>query len=94
MINTCCDRNGLLNKYFWFYESKSVLTQLFQAKAIDCKELVEVICIDVKNAFDKLSHVYSVEISKSFGVSENILVWVIDFLYQRTQQVWLDGMLS
>ena len=99
-IHDYCDKNSFINKcQFGFVKHRSVLTQLLTCfncwtKAMDHKELVKIVYIDFKKAFDKISHIKLIEVLKSFGISGSLLAWLIDFLNERTQQVWLNGTVS
>ena len=48
---------------------------------------VDVVYLDIAKAFDTVSHVKLIKSLQSYGISHNVVMWIKEFLNNRTQQV-------
>ena len=94
------DKNNIINsKQHGFCKGKSCLTQLLAhydemiQNALDGKD-TDVIYLDFAKAFDKIDHQVLIKKLKLYGISGNLLLWLEDFLKDRTQGVSLNGKMS
>ena len=55
---------------------------------------VGVLFIDFRKAFDCVDHVILGEKLKALGVSEDMWIWLMDYLANRTQLTQIDGIFS
>lgn len=79
-----------------FLPRKSTVTNLleyvtFLAEALDKKEQVDVLYLDLSKAFDKISHQMMVLRLQSFGVIGSLLSWFSSYLSGRELQVVFNG---
>ena len=94
------DLNNLITRHqHGFVNRKSTETQLLECvndwtKSVDERKGVDVVYLDVSKAFDSVSHVKLLTKMERYGIKDKILLWVKDFLKDRTQQVRLNGILS
>lgn len=75
-------------------ETQLVLTINDLAKALDAGEQIDSILLDFSKAFDKVPHKRLLMKLDHYGVRNNILSWIQDFLSDRTQTVVLEGKAS
>ena len=64
------------------------------AKALNNREQVDSILLDFSKAFDKVCHRKLILKLKHYGITGNILNWIINFLGNRTQRVVVRGTFS
>ena len=69
------------------------LTELWK-EALDDKLKVGVLFIDFREAFDCVDHVILGEKLKALGVSEDMWIWLMDYLANRSQLTQIDGAFS
>ena len=92
--------NNLLSDHqFGFIPGRSCTTQLLYVldhftKHLDKGEPIDVIYLDFQKAFDSVPHQRLIQKLTSFGINSKILQWIKDFLWNRTQQVVLNGQKS
>ena len=63
-------------------------------EALDNGLKVGVLFIDFRKAFDCVDHVILGEKLKALGVSEDMWIWLMDYLANRTQLTQIDGIFS
>jgi hypothetical protein len=97
-----------LNKYFdqilcenqhGFRKKLSCNSQLITTmhsilERVDGGECVQVATLDFAKAFDKVSHGLLIAKLKKYGIPDQLVEWIEDFLYGRYQQVILNGVAS
>jgi hypothetical protein len=94
------DSQDLLNKFqHGFRKGRSCETQLalFTHDILlsgDGNTPVDAIFIDFKKAFDKVPHSKLLLKLKSYGIDNNVISWIREFLSDRVQRVVLDGITS
>lgn len=92
--------NNILNDaQHGFRKSRSTESQLIttvneQAKSLNSSEQRDSVLLDFSKAFDKVSHRLLVHKLAYYGIRNNILAWVKDFLRNREQTVVVDGQVS
>ena len=90
------ENNILSDSQFKFRSKHSCQSQLFItindiAKGMDENHQVDAAILDFCKAFDKVEHSRLLYKLDYYGIRENILHWLKSFLYDRTQQVVVDG---
>ena len=88
-----CDNQHGFRKYR-SCESQLIVTVNDLAKNLDYGEQTDVILLDFAKAFDKVNHSSLVKKLNHYGIRNNTLLWLTDFLSNRSQQVMIDGALS
>ena len=78
---------------------RSCATQLFHVldyftNHLDKGETVDIIYLDFQKAFDSVPHQCLIQKLTSYGVHGKVLQCIKDFLWNRTQQVVLNGQIS
>ena len=92
--------NDLLSEHqFGFCKGRSCLTQLLVTinewmTYLDQGIPVDVAYLDFRKAFDSVPHKRLVHKMKGYGVDGNLLLWIEDFLKDRTQFVSVNGQIS
>ena len=86
----------LLSQQHGFRKGLSCTSQLLTTtqsimKEIDLGGCVQAAVLDFSKAFDKVSHSLLVRKLSSFGFSNDVLSWILDFLSNRKQRVVLSG---
>ena len=89
----------LTNKQYGFLDGRSTSLQLLKVldqwtEAIDSGDIIDCIYMDYAKAFDKVPHRRLVGKLSSYGVSNQLVRWIQDFLTDRFQQVSVNGELS
>ena len=90
-------KNNLLSaKQFGFCQGRSCVTQLLTTinkwmKCIDDNKPVDAIYLDFAKAFDTVPHKRLIKKLEGYGVHDNVLKWIEDFLSDRTQYVSVNG---
>ena len=82
-----------------FRRNRSCLSQLLQhyQKLLDIledKSVADVIYLDFSKAFDKVDHIILLQKLEKIGIKGQLLLWIKNFLTNRTQVVAVDGCLS
>ena len=90
------ESNILYDLQHGFPSSRSCETQLISfvqdlAQSADKKIQTDLIIMDFAKAFDKVSHRHLLYKLSYYGIYNNALHWISDFLSQRTQSVVLEG---
>ena len=88
--------NLLSSKQYGFISGRSTVTQLLRyldkcVETIVDGSVVDSIYLDFQKAFDTVPHRRLIGKLKSYGVSGEILSWVMAFLYDRNQVVKVNG---
>ena len=88
-----------LNNKFGFVRGKSTGLQLLELtnkwfQAIDNKEQVDIILLDIQKAFDTEPHLRLLNKLKSVGIVGPMLEWIKDFLSERVHRVIAGGQKS
>ena len=88
--------NILSDEQHGFCKRRSCDTQLVLtihdfSKALDSGDQIDGILLDFSNAFDKVPHNRLLMKLDHYGVRNNTLSWIQDFLSDRTQTVVLEG---
>ena len=89
--------NGLIKNSFLEY--KSTCTNLLECIhdwtiALHRKKSIDVIYCDYQKAFDSVSHPKLLQKIQSYGIANNLFLWLSDFLLNRTQKVRVNETLS
>ncbi|KAI8504383.1 hypothetical protein Bbelb_175010 [Branchiostoma belcheri] len=89
---TCEQQHG-------FSKGKSTVTNLLEAldvwtEALSHGEPVDIIFLDYAKAFDTVPHERLINKVESFGIAENLLLWIRNFLTHRRQRVVVNGQAS
>ena len=82
-----------------FLSGRSCVSQLLQhynsiIEGIENGDDVDIIYLDFAKAFDKVHHGTLIRKLRNMKVSGKVLSWIINFLYDRKQQVCVEGALS
>ena len=96
LYNHIVTNNLLSVKQFGFCKGRSCVTQLLTTvnkwmKCIDENRPVDAIYLDFAKAFDTVPHKRLIKKLEGYGIRENVLNWVVDFLSDRTQYVSVNG---
>ena len=96
IINHMSDHKILSDAQHGFRKRRSCDSQLILtiddlAKGIKEKGQIDLILLDFSKAFDNVSHRLLLHKLEHYCVRGTTLLWVKDFLSQRTQQVLVDG---
>ena len=90
------DNNLLTRKQHGFISGRSTVTQLLSyldkcAHSIANGKVVDAIYLDFEKAFDTVPHRRLLEKLEAYGIKEDILRWVKEYLHERTQIVSVNG---
>mgnify|MGYP001548984872 CR=1 FL=1 len=82
-----------------FLQNRSTQTQLLEClndwtSALDERIGIDAIYLDIKKAFDTVSHKKLVAVLSNYGIRGNVLRWIIDFLSNRRQRVRINSSYS
>ena len=93
------DHNILTDAQHGFRKRISCESQLIMlvqdlALNIEEKHQTNMILLDFSKAFDKVPHQRLLHKLKSFGISQQATGWIAGFLFDRTQQVLVEGIAS
>ena len=99
MVDFLESHNLLSCKQHGFRKGKSCLSQLLKQYDDILKNLLnhtetDVIYLDFAKAFDKVDHEILLQKLKNIGISGTLLLWISDFLSNRSQVVVVDGIFS
>ena len=84
----------LSNKQYGFIAGRSTITQLLLYllhKKVANGDVVESIYLDFSKAFDTVPHRKMLGKLEAYGIRGNSLSWIKGFLYDRTQEVVVNG---
>lgn len=70
----------------------SLIDDLVQNNDVGCQ--TDLILLDFAKAFDKVNHLSLLKKISHYGIRNNTLNWIKDFLLNRTQQVSMEGTFS
>jgi len=94
------DRHKILSAYqHGFRKLHSCATQLLMTthdflSSLDHKVQVDVAVLDFSKAFDTVPHLRLMKKLDHYGIRDKGLIWIKEFLSDRTQQVVIDGVSS
>ena len=94
------DKNSIFSDaQHGFRKRRSCITQLILCthdllKGIDQGEQHDIILLDFSKAFDKVPHRRLLHKLQYYGIHNQTLSWIRDFLRDRSQQVVLEGSIS
>ena len=82
-----------------FTPKKSTVTNLIEALNVWTEALshglpVDIVYLDFEKAFDKVPHERLLSQLYRFGIRGNLLLWIRDYLHERTQKVRVNGACS
>jgi hypothetical protein len=92
--------NNLFSKrQFGFITGRSTVLQLLNildtwTASLDVGGRIDTIYTDFEKAFGKVPHIRLLSKLKSYGISEDIIQWIKDFLCHRQQKVRINGKYS
>ena len=93
--------NKLIETYQSAYvPNKSTETALLKVQsdilnAVDSREVVFLVMLDLSAAFDTIDHGILLHcLQNNFGISGNVLKWIRSYLESKTYQVQIDGIFS
>ena len=92
-------QNVLSESQFGFRKNHSAELQLIKtshdfALSLNNQGQTDAILLDFSKAFDKVPHHLLLTKLQYYGIRGNILRWITDFLYNRTQRVVCGGATS
>ena len=85
----------MCNEQHGFRAKRSCETQLIStihdfAKNMDTSIQIDAILLDLTKAFDRVSHMHLCNKLSYYGIKDNTLKWIKNFLHGRTQQVIVE----
>ena len=80
---------GLRNKRSYVLQLLEVLK--YWNKSLDEGKQVDTIYLDIRKAFDSISHRRLLQSLEAYGIEGEVLEWVRDFLKGRRKRVMLNG---
>ena len=67
----------------------------FPTKTVgSCIFTVDAVYLDIKKAFDTVSHTKLISVLENYGIRGNVLRWISGFLFDRSQRVRISSALS
>ena len=93
-------RNKLFStQQFGFIKGRSTVLQLFnvmdsRTKALDRGKSIDIVYLDFMKAFDPVPHKRLIGKLKSYGIEYYTLRWIQAFMFDRVQQVSVNGINS
>ena len=94
------EENNLLHPYHHGFRSKhntsTALLQMYDVwlEALENNEVSAVVMLDMSAAFDVVDHPILLDKLKIYGIDEDGITWFKSYLSDRSQQVYIDGVLS
>ena len=90
------DNNLFNDSQYGFRNKRSCVLQLLEAldywnKSVDEGKQVDTIYLDIRMAFDSISHRRLLQKLEAYGIEGEVLEWVRYFLKGRRQRVMLNG---
>ena len=90
------DNNLFSDSQYGFRNKISCVLQLLEVldywnTSVDEGKQVDTIYIDIRKAFDSISHRRLLQKLEAYGIEGKVLEWVRDFLKGRRQRVMLNG---
>jgi sarcosine oxidase/L-pipecolate oxidase len=96
-ISTHITENQLSDCRQWAYK-KGHSTELLLAKmtedwrkALDKNQVVGIVFVDFRKAFDSISHSVLLQKLQGLGISGDLWSWIADYLSDRSQMTVLNG---
>ncbi|CAL4165993.1 unnamed protein product, partial [Meganyctiphanes norvegica] len=99
ILEHLADNDILSDRQHGFREGRSCLTNLLEVmecwtEILDEGDGVDVAYLDFRKAFDLVSHNHLIYKMSKYGITNQVLNWVKDFLRDRTQRVVIRGTAS
>lgn len=99
LINFLEDNKLLSKDQHGFRNGRSCVTQLLEimelwTSFLDNGLSVDCIYLDFAKAFDKVPHLRLVNKLKAYGIKDNLIKWLTDFVTDRKQKVIINGSTS
>ena len=94
------ERNGLLHpSHHGFRKGHNTTTALIEmidkwSQAFDCGDISAVMALDMSAAFDLVDKQLFLQKLQAYKVGDGVLGWVDSYLSNRSQRVYIDGVLS
>ena len=94
------DENNLFNlRQHGFHKGRSCLSQLLLhfdkiLTSLEAHENMNIIYLDFSKAFDKVDHCILIEKLRLMGINGPLMLWIQSYLFQRSQKVMVNGVLS
>ena len=90
------DNNLFSDSQYGFRNKRSCVLQLLEVldylnKSVDEGKQVDTIYLDIRKAFDSISHRRLLQKLEAYGIEGEVLEWIRDFLKGRRQRVMLNG---
>ena len=90
------DNNLFSDSQYGFRNKRSCVLQLLEVldywnKSVDEGKQVDTIYLDIRKAFDSISHKRLLQKLEAYGIEGEVFEWVRDFLKGRHQRVMLNG---
>ena len=90
------DTSLFSDSQYGFRNKRSCVLQLLEILdywtcSLDKGKQVDTIYLDIKKAFDSISHRRLIQKLESYGIEGEVLMWVKDFLSGRRQRIILNG---
>ena len=84
------------SKHFGFIKGRSTVLQLLHVldtwvKSLEEGGQIDVIYMDFAKAFDKVPHCRLINKLRSYGIHDQLILWIKDFLLHRSQRVKIDN---
>ena len=91
--------NFLNNAQHGFPQRRSCETQLINtlndfSNALNNKGQIDAVLLDFSKAFDKVDHNGLIYKLRNAGINNNLINWCQSFLFDRSQQVMVEGKMS
>ena len=91
--------NFLNNAQHGFRQRRSCETQLINtlndfSNALNNKGQIDAVLLDFSKAFDKVDHKGLIYKLRNAGINNNLISWCQSFLFDRSQQVMVEGKMS
>ena len=99
IINYLNENNLLHPSHHGFRACHNTVTALLQMydswiEAFEKDEISAVVLIDMSAAFDVVDHTILIDKLRIYGFQESAILWLQSYLFDRYQQVYVDGKLS
>ena len=75
------------------FSTQSAITDSIR-RNMDAGQLTGAIFVDFRKAFDTIDHKIMLDKLQLFGIRDNGHLWMSDYLTDRTQSVFIEGVLS
>ena len=88
----CSNQYGFRSKHNSEFALLSLMDRIY--RAIDQKQYVVLLSVDLRKAFDVIRHDILIEKLDSLGIRGPMLNWFRSYLYRRHQQTYVNGSIS